>query len=148
MSKVADMKRCADEFLSISHNSKTFIPNFVNIGFACELYLKLILQQATGKYRRTHDLECLYDKAVKHIDESDFLQILARKIQATFIEIKIVISKDEARHKLEEMFDSHRTIFVDWRYYFDLPADERGVVDMTLPAFANALKEFTEQMHT
>jgi len=149
------MIRTANEFLTISSNNKTFIPNFVNEAFACELYLKAILQDKTGDYpkgRDWHNLEKLYDKVIENIDEEKFLVILNKEIEKTFPDY----GTHKAKRDLYEMFDEYKNLFEDWRYLFEEKnkkkyiTDAGGVlvVDNLISNFAVALKEYVEKFIT
>ncbi|MCL2540571.1 MAG: HEPN domain-containing protein [Firmicutes bacterium] len=142
--KVKDMLRSANEFLVISSNKKTYIPNFVNIAFACELYLKAILQYKTGSYPRGHDLEYLYNKAVIEIDEAEFLTLLARQIDNSFIDIGVSTNIDGAKRGLKTVFDRHKNLYKELRYVFEKPKNGILSISGTLRAFALALKNYTE----
>ena len=140
------MLRSANEFLVISSNNKTFIPNFVNMAFACELYLKAILQQKTGSYPRGHDLESLYNKVIANINEIDFLMILGEEIGKGFIDIKVSTNVTMAKYQLQQMLNRHKNLFEDWRYIFENPPEKPYSVDGTLRAFAEALKRYSESL--
>ena len=139
------MTRSANEFLEISINKNTFIPNFVNMAFACELYLKTILEYKTQTYPRTHDLEILYNDVVKEIDEADFLVILEEEIHVAFAANDMDIMTIYAKTDLESMFEQHKLLFEDWRYIFDGKVKKPYVVNMTLDSFAKALKRYIEE---
>jgi len=145
--KINRMLRSANEFLEISINNKTYIPNFVNMAFACELYLKIILQYKNREYCKGHDLKTLYDEVVKTVDENELLIILAEEISKNlsfdFCKNNII----NAECNLQNMFSEHSNLFVEWRYIFDKPIPESGyIVDMTLCSFAKALKKYVETM--
>jgi len=142
MNTTDEMIRSANEFLTISKNKLTFIPNFVNMAFACELYLKTILKHKTGSYQRGHDLEVLYNNMATHISESDFLSVLARKYTELFIDMSITIAPSEAKRNLELMFQQHKNLFAEWRYIFEGAIDKPYVVNNMLIAFAEALNEY------
>jgi len=119
MNNTSEMLRMANQFLVISKNSQTYVPNFVNMAFACELYLKTILKHKTGSYQRGHDLEALYNQALQYINESDFLDLLAKKYDASFIGMVVTTSQADAKVKLQCTLCRHRNLFVDWRYIFE-----------------------------
>jgi len=133
---ISDMLRSADEFLEISHNNKTFIPNFVNMAFACELYLKTILYCRAGKYPPTHNLEALYMTVVNNIDEKEFLAIIGDKINASF---SFDYPKDDllkVKDDLLLMFNEHKCLFKEWRYIFEGKIPKPYIANMTLKSFA------------
>ena len=159
LEKVSGMLRSANEFLEISSNSKTFIPNFVNMAFACELYLKTILE-CKNVICNVHNLEILYGKAFDTTNEQnaesteeDFLQLLCDEINADFNEmpheegyITICEGTTNAKDNLKMMFDRHKNLFVEWRYIYEGKIERPYSVDMTLEAFANTLKKYVTNM--
>jgi len=162
--KIQDMKRTADEFLEISHNPNTFIPNFANAGFACELYLKIISQYITKKYVRSHDLRILDDSVLKNreFNEVEFLNILTLKYNENFKDANF--SDDCTKVCLQHLLDVHRNVFEDMRYYFDLPEEDdveqffelikllkdfalknKSNGSITIADFADKLKDFVQK---
>ena len=143
---ISDMLRSADEFLEISHNNKTFIPNFVNMAFASELYLKTILYCRTGKYPTTHNLEDLYMILINNIEEKELLAIIGDKINSSF---SFDYPKDDilkVKDDLLLMFNKHKYLFEEWRYIFEGKIPKPYIVDMTLKSFAQALKVYVTTM--
>jgi len=144
--KIADMLRNADEFLEISHNSKTFIPNFVNIAFACELYLKTILEYYTGDFPPIHDLEYLYKTALEYIDENAFLLLLANEISNSLSFDFPQDNIDNARTSLQSMLEKDKHLFIEWRYIFEGKVPKPYIGDLTLKYFAYALRKYVSSM--
>jgi|GEM_PF-7018460 len=130
-----DMQRCADEFLKISYNKETYIPNFANVGFACELYLKTLLQLKKNEYGHKHDLLELYKDVKDCISMVDFLDILKNKMFAGNLGIDV-------EEELQRMLNKHKNIFVDFRYYFELPEDNDMKQFFEL---INLFKKFTDE---
>lgn len=159
------MHRTANEFLVISSNGKTFIPNHVNTAFACEVFMKMILQHKVGCYKSdvinekgktvriwTHDLMSLYNEVVKNVDEIVFLKILGDKMLdclyclPTDDRPNIPFNAGNIKRDLVAMLNRHKDIFVTMRYNFENPSDEVLSVDGNLRPFALALKEFSEEI--
>jgi hypothetical protein len=138
---IRDMIRSADEFFIISFNNKTFIPNFVNMAFACEIYLKSILQHNVGSFPKEHNLETLYDAAIKHIDEKEFLIALNKEVEKDFPYYGV----NNTERDLREMFKKHKNLFEDWRYIFEGKVQKPYVADMMLANFTSALKKYVHK---
>lgn len=138
---ISEMMRSADEFLTIGYNSKTFIPNFVNIAFSCELYLKSILLYTAKSKIKTHDLNELYEEIIKYIDEESFLKVLREEISKDPL-----YSVDDTRRDLISMLSKHKKLFVEWRYIFEGKVEKPYIVDLVLINFAEALRKFANDM--
>lgn len=138
---ISEMMRSAGEFLTIGYNDKTYIPNFVNIAFSCELYLKSILLHKGKSIAKTHDLNELYEEIIKYIDEECFLKVLREEISKDPL-----YSIDDTRRDLISMLSKHKELFVDWRYIFEGKVDKPYIVDLVLVNFAEALKKYVGDM--
>lgn len=108
-----EMLRVADEFLTISKNSKTFIPNFVNMSFSCEIYLKLILQVKTSVIPLEHNLEKLYLSVIEVIDEEELLNVI--QDVANKKDFKVDYSINDIRAAVCK----YQNLFVEYRYIFE-----------------------------
>jgi periplasmic divalent cation tolerance protein len=150
------MYRTANEFLTISYNGQTYIPNFVNKAFACELYIKFICYSKHKNYKQGHNLKTLYNNAVKikAIDKQAFLPILADEISkggvADETESIFANLKDDiefAEQELNTILERHGTLFEDWRYAFEVEGQYDGNVNTWFISFARALKRYIETLN-
>ena len=143
------MHTSANEFLTLSLSTTTFIPKFVNMAFACELYLKIILQKNNkhGKPIKeyTHDLQRLYNKAVAYFDEDEFLRIFAQKrldcfyILPTDTKPKLNYNATSTKFDLKKLLKRHRNLFKELRYNFKR---DNLSINGDLRAFALALEDY------
>jgi|GEM_PF-2214929 len=149
---LAYMLRTADEFLTISHNNLTYIPNLVNAAFACEIFLKYINYCKHKNYKNGHNLQTLYKKAVNSnaLDEQAFLKILSNQIadsgksdddKASIFEY-VRNDREHAKEILNDVLDRHGTVFEDWRYGFEGKCEEMKSFDRFFFSFAKALREY------
>lgn len=133
-----DMVQSADQFLLVSSNKKTYIPNFVNTSFACELYLKAILLDKTNNYDKGHNLEVLFNYVEKFIDINELLNYMTIAHNEKEHNFKLTsYIKDD----LDKMLIRHKNLFECWRYIFEGKVDNTDV-DLTLISFAEGLKTY------
>lgn len=135
-----DYTICVDEakaFLEAAHwcaeNTDRLIsgliyPFAVNIGFACELFLKAIMMHdsKTDEFVRGHDLEQLFN-AIDNVHQKAIEKEYAK----------------DGRKPLQEIIHKNAKLFEEWRYGF-----EKGVsVDVTdIETLAETLKAYVETL--
>lgn len=135
------MMRNANEFLTIGSNAKTFIPNFVNWAFSCELYLKTIDYNERNEYVNSHNLVDLYSQVKPYIDEASLLRIMSDISK----EEPNSLNYDFQSYDLNELLEEHQNTFFCWRYIFEGYIPEPYVANANLIYFARALKIYIEQ---
>ena len=118
--------RTADEFRIISNNRKTFIPNYANKAFACELYLKYIIFHHTDQIKYGHNLKTLYGFAADSIGDKYFLaHYFHKEVTKTFKDYSL----NNTNRDLFQTLEDNKNLFQKERYIFEyLEKGERHVI--------------------
>lgn len=129
-----EVLQIANSFLDTSknvpHEVRFTFPYAINITFACELYLKILIDKTNGNYATGHSISTLYN----NLSSTDKNNILA-KFNNTVISNNL---------DLITVLNSEGNSFIDWRYAF-----ENTNISFTYSfwdEFASILKEYVESV--
>ena len=134
------------------------VPQFVNLAFACELYIKAIAQHETKSFAHGRDLKQLYDGLSKPTKEAIAAEFLAakkvsaeesykRQVKSIGFSIKPRFNNDPdaPAAEIEFMLPSIANTFPEWRYIFQQIDNLPGICSSFFYDFATALKEYAEK---
>lgn len=110
----------AERCLEFRENKILLIPSIVNCAFACELYIKCILNKSNINFGKQHSLEKLFallpentkNKVVKNIADEDFNKNL-QNISNTFIEWRYLYERDTATCEINFLMNFTKILKVE-----------------------------------